>query len=315
MKVSVIIPAYNAEKTIKRCMESVLNQTLSDIEIIAVNDGSKDGTPDILNSFSDCRLTVISQDNSGQGAARNLGMSRARGEYISFVDADDTIEPDMLKEMYNRAKEYDAEIVQCNLWDIFSDGTRRLQLDPLNDFVEISDNAEYFSNYLAVCIHSYEVCNKIFKRDFIKKNNLKFADTRKYFSEDILFNMEAVKYLKRVCFYGAPCYNYYQNSESHMHSNASERVLKMEELFSDYIKTVDGKMKLSASYLASMVMLYNIGACDDKELSAIAVKKLIPLIKTGLRAVHKKKHRIFLTAVLYAPMNIKLILTRLFAER
>ncbi len=311
MKVSVIIPVYNGEKTIKRCIESVLNQTLSDIEIIVVNDGSTDTTPDILKSLDDGRLSVITQENAGQGYARNAGMDAASGEYIGFVDADDTIEPRMYEEMYNLAVKYGAEIVQCNLTDIYPDGRVVTQLSETDGTVEITDNAEYTAKYLAGYIHSYEVCNKLFKRDFVIKNSLKFSDTKKYFSEDILFNMDAVKYLKRIYFIKEPYYNYYQNSESHMHASASKRLEKMMCLFDDYLKTVSGAMKNSVSYLAASVTLYNIGKCGETEKSLGAAKRAGKYIRSGLKTKCALKRRLYMTAVLLSPPKIRVKLSKL----
>ena len=102
--VSVIIPVYNCEKTVGRCINSVLNQTLADIEVIAVNDGSDDSTLKVLKGINDDRLKIISHLNYGQGYARNNGMSVANGKYIAFIDADDTIEECMLEKMYEKAE-------------------------------------------------------------------------------------------------------------------------------------------------------------------------------------------------------------------
>ena len=110
--VSVIIPVYNCEKTVGRCINSVLNQTLANIEVIAVNDGSDDSTLKVLKGINDDRLKIISHLNYGQGYARNNGMSVANGKYIAFVDADDTIEECMLEKMYEKAETENADMVQ-----------------------------------------------------------------------------------------------------------------------------------------------------------------------------------------------------------
>lgn len=306
MKVSVIIPVFNGEKTIKRCIESVQNQTLSDIEIIVVNDGSTDSTANVLSEFEN--IKVIEQENRGQGMARNAGMDAAAGDYIGFADADDTVEPQMYEKMYAIAVDNNAEIVQCNLTDIYPNGDKRTQLSDFDGVVGIIDNADYMAKYMAGYIHSYEVCNKIFKREFIRDTKLKFGDTKRYFSEDILFNMEAVKHLKRICFTKEPYYNYYQRGESHMHKNLEERLEKMVCLFDDYLKTVDGAMKNSASYLASMVTLYNIGKCA---VPLSADKKLCGYIKDGLKAKCSLKKRLYLTAVLLSPRKFRVKLAKL----
>ena len=106
IKVSVILPVYNGEKYIKKCMESLISQTLKEIEIICVDDGSVDGTLEALKEYENLdNVTVITQENAGAGAARNKGMSYAKGEYLSFLDADDIFEKDMLEVAYNKAVE------------------------------------------------------------------------------------------------------------------------------------------------------------------------------------------------------------------
>lgn len=312
MKVSVIIPVYNGEKTIQRCLDSVINQTLSDIEIIVVNDGSTDGTLDILNGFDDERIKVITQENSGQGCARNTGMDTARGEYIGFVDADDTIEAEMYEKMYSLAKEHDAEIVQCNLLDIWQDGRQKIQLQGFKGTVEIESCAEYMGKYMIGYIHSYEVCNKIFKRDFLLKNSLKMPDTRKYFSEDILFNMEAIKYLKRICFIKEPYYNYYQYSGSHMHSSEAKRLRQMISMFDEFLEQTDGKMYNAVSLLAAKVTAYNLVKCGKEERKEEIIKKLKQYAKAGLKSKMPFRTRLTMTLVNYAPIDISMAIVKLF---
>ena len=205
IKVSVIIPVYNGRETIARCLESVMGQTLSDIEIIVVNDGSSDDTLSVLSTFNDERITVISQENAGQGFARNTGMRAARGEYISFVDADDTVEADMLEKMYGGALSSAADVVQCNITDIYSDGRRVTQLKSVDETVTVTDCGDYTDKYFTTCRHSYEVCNKLFKRVFLEQTGVKFRDTKKYFSEDLMFNLELIPHIKTISFISAAC--------------------------------------------------------------------------------------------------------------
>lgn len=307
MKVSVIIPVYNGEKTIERCIKSVKKQTLFEIEIIVIDDGSTDSTLDILYQIPN--ITVIHQQNLGQGEARNAGMRASSGEYIAFVDADDIIKEDMLFAMYEKAVETNADIVQCNLTDIYPNGKTNVQLKRRKGLVKVRDSAKYTAKYLAPCIHSFEVCNKLFKREFIAENNLKFADTKKYFSEDILFNMEAVKHLKRIYFIDEPYYYYIQNPNGHLNSNPEERIIKMQRLFDDFSAELNGKMKSAIAYLESMVMLYNLGKCKK------SVQCVKPKIKSALTAPCKLKQRLFLTAVLILPDGIGRRLAEIYAGR
>lgn len=105
-KISVVIPVYNVENYLRQCLDSVINQTLDDIEIICVNDGSTDSSPDILEEYSrkDSRIRIISQENMGLSGARNTGMKYIKGEYVYFLDSDDYIELDALNQMYNISK-------------------------------------------------------------------------------------------------------------------------------------------------------------------------------------------------------------------
>lgn len=116
MKVSVVIPIYNAEKYLTQCIESVVNQTLKDIEIVLIDDGSTDGSAKICKAFmkQDSRIAYYYKENEGLAAARQDGMERSSGEYIGFVDSDDWIEPDMFEKMYDAAKSCDADVVLCN---------------------------------------------------------------------------------------------------------------------------------------------------------------------------------------------------------
>ena len=135
----------------------------------------------VLKGINDDRLKIISHLNYGQGYARNNGMSVANSKYIAFVDADDTIEECMLEKMYEKPEKENADMVQCNLYDIYPDRTRKIQLKPLDKTVIVEDKGEYADKYFSTCYHSYEICNKLIRRSFLEENNLKFCDTKKYF--------------------------------------------------------------------------------------------------------------------------------------
>ena len=114
-KISVLIPVYNSEKYIKRCIKSVLSQTFLDFELLLIDDGSSDSSGDICDTFAeqDERIKVYHKQNEGISATREFCITHAQGDYIQFIDSDDWVEPDMLHEMYNKAKECDSDIVGC----------------------------------------------------------------------------------------------------------------------------------------------------------------------------------------------------------
>ncbi|MBR0161728.1 MAG: glycosyltransferase [Oscillospiraceae bacterium] len=125
MKLSVIVPAYNAEKTIRECVDSILSQTVSDLELIVVNDGSTDATEEILQCYVNSdpdRFQVVTVENGGQGRARNIGLERAKGEFVGFIDSDDWIDPEMYARMIQKAEEEHCDLVICDAQAHFPDG-------------------------------------------------------------------------------------------------------------------------------------------------------------------------------------------------
>lgn len=122
--ISVIIPVYNVEKYLEQCLDSVINQNLQDIEIICVDDGSTDNSPSILEKFSskDNRIKIFSKENGGQASARNLGIKKAKGKYIAFVDSDDFIKEDMFVKLYDVAENNNLDIAMCKI-ALYDDNT------------------------------------------------------------------------------------------------------------------------------------------------------------------------------------------------
>ena len=127
MKISVIIPVYNVEKYLQKCLESIVNQTFCDWELIAVNDGSSDKNSDILRQYAeyDTRIKVINQQNSGVSAARNAGLDVAKGDFVCFIDSDDYVHPQMLELLLNAAEKENADVAIasfCGEGELFADG-------------------------------------------------------------------------------------------------------------------------------------------------------------------------------------------------
>ena len=175
-KVSVIIPVYNVENYLHQCLDSVCNQTLKEIEIICVDDGSTDSSLDILKEYAkkDNRITVIAQESLHAGVARNAGLSVAKGEYLLFLDSDDFFELRMLEDMYKNSKK-SVDIVVCNA-DIFDNQTSEHRKNPwllssaLNGYFLSSDIDNIFSKLSTNC------WNKLFRKDFIIENNIRFQN-------------------------------------------------------------------------------------------------------------------------------------------
>lgn len=203
IKVSVIIPVYNSEKFLNDCLTTILAQTLKEIEIICVNDGSTDESLKILNEFSktDSRITVIDQKNQGAGAARNAGLAVAKGEYLSFLDADDFYENNMLERSYEVAKKADADV--CVFYaDLFDNSTK--QYKPCTwafrtQYFEdqtVFNPAEYPNNENIFRMFNGWPWDKLFKREFIQNNNLFYQCLRT--TNDMYFVFIALAKAKRI---------------------------------------------------------------------------------------------------------------------
>lgn len=178
-KVSVIVPVYNAEKYLRQCLDSIVNQTLGDIEIICVDDGSTDGSLSILKEYAekDERIFILQQPNLRAGVARNNGLKIAKGKYLSFLDSDDFFELDMLEKMYNKIEEDKSDIVICS-WNSYDERRHRI----IKKFV-INEKYVAISPFRPIDVIDtlFDICKpnawtKLFNRDFFVKNGLHFED-------------------------------------------------------------------------------------------------------------------------------------------
>ena len=187
-KISVVIPVYNAEKYLRECLDSVVNQTLKDIEIICVNDGSTDNSLSILEEYAtqDNRIKIINKENGGVHTARNIGMERACGNYTIFLDADDFFDLRMFEKLYNKAIETDCDIVACETYD-FDDVTKEIAIhnslrkETFPEFKKIFN----WKDCKTLNIINPAPWNKIIKTDFLKETGLKFGKFGPY--EDCAF--------------------------------------------------------------------------------------------------------------------------------
>lgn len=200
-KVSVIIPVYNVEPYLKQCMDSVVGQTLKDIEIICVDDGSTDGSLDILKEYAteDSRIQIIEQKNAGAGAARNNGMRHATGKYLSFLDSDDFFEPRMLEKAYDLAEKDQADFVAYKSDQYHTEKKQFVSADWVIHENEISPYHPF--NHRQMTGNVFKVFvgwawDKLFLKEFVDKYHLTFQEQRT--SNDLLFVFSAVVLAKKI---------------------------------------------------------------------------------------------------------------------
>jgi glycosyltransferase involved in cell wall biosynthesis len=214
IKISVIVPVYNVEKYLKKCLNSILNQTFEDFELIVVNDGSTDKSLDILQNYQSKydNIIIINKENEGQGVARNKALEICKGEHIAFVDSDDYIEPNMLKSMYNKSLEKDLDIVICNYKYVDVNGDRVRDDNIVLNENEIIDNVECIKRFLVTNKIEGFSWNKLFKKKLFKINNIQYPKGMKY--EDIPTVFSLLNNAKRIGFINNELYNYLLRDDS-----------------------------------------------------------------------------------------------------
>lgn len=204
MKISVIVPVYNAENYLSACLDSILSQTYQNFEIILINDGSKDASGQICDAYArkDERIRVVHQENHGVSHARNRGLELATGELISFIDSDDTLEPDMYELLVRVMQEHDADISHCGYKHIVGEeirlihDTKRVIPQSTQDALDCFVTGRLFGGGL---------WNKLYRRNLL--TGLSFREDLKN-NEDILFNFEAFRRADHSVFADYPLYNY-----------------------------------------------------------------------------------------------------------
>lgn len=209
-KVSILMPACNVEKFLRECMDSVVGQTLKDIEIICIDDGSKDSTGDILDEYAeqDDRIKVIHKPNSGYGHSMNVGLQNATGEYVGIIETDDFADPDMFEKLYEVAKRTDADVVKSNYYTYVS------QPEPKSELMEVLKDYNLYekvfnpSTELEVFRVRPSIWSGIYRREMLVKNNIWFTETPGASYQDASFAFKVWASAERACLVKEPYLHY-----------------------------------------------------------------------------------------------------------
>ena len=205
MKISVIVPVYNVEKYLRKCLDSLVNQTFKDYEVILVNDGSTDNSANIINEYLSKYpfIKCFKKENGGMSSARNVGLDNASGEYLAFVDSDDFVEIFFLEKLYQKAIETESDVVVCNYHALNEEEKRTINCHMM---FSPEDKREYL-------LSPPMVWNKLIKRNIFEKIRFKEG----IFYEDLDICVKMLPYINKVSFVDEPLYNYYlQHSGSVM---------------------------------------------------------------------------------------------------
>ncbi len=206
-KVSVIVPVYNVELYIEKCLNSLVGQTLDDLEIIIVNDGSKDSSKNIIEKFMKkypSKIVYLEKENGGLSDARNYGLPYAKGEYVAFLDSDDYVEKNMYKDMYELAKKENSDMVECDFYWEYPNKVKEDKGAIYNGKNEMLEKVRVVA------------WNKLIKKEILEKSQVKFPKGLRY--EDVEFTYKLIPYIEKVSFMKKPLVHYVQRENSIVNS-------------------------------------------------------------------------------------------------
>ena len=284
IKISVIVPVYNAEKYLSDCIDSILNQTLKEIELILINDGSTDNSLQICRekASKDSRVKIINKKNEGQGYARNIGIDRAKGEFITFVDSDDYIDKEAYEKMYELCKKYHADycITPFSIKNnIKKDKIKIYEGKEIRNKILIDLLGNYPQNSIGSVIGP-SVCTKLFNSKIIKDNKIKFISERQYSSEDNIFNINYILFSNKVIMYNKNFYHYRNVDNSFSHRYRNEYLKKINNM---YIYIKDNLFKEKMNDREKLCLNNNIMCqyivCITQEITMVKQTNIIAKLK------------------------------------
>lgn len=223
--ISVIMPVYNSKDYIVTAIESILQQSFTDFELLLIDDGSSDGSQDICDQYAvkDSRVRVVHKKNGGICSARNVGLDIAKGEYIAFCDNDDKYLPGLLKDNYELAKKYKADLVRYNRYKIIIDEENKRQTSIINmgsKVLHFSSNS-INNNYVFIRRLSRAIWTGLYRREFLKEHRIRFNSKCRYGLEDDIFNFKVYKFCKSLVV-NPRIYYYWIKRDIHSTSNKTE---------------------------------------------------------------------------------------------
>lgn len=274
--ISIIVPVYNVEKYLEECIDSILNQTYKNLEIILVDDGSTDKSGIICEDYAkiDSRIKVIHKKNGGLSDARNVGIDKALGEFIIFVDSDDYIDKDMCQILINYVCEYNVDIVSCNFKKVFDNNIEEDNITYFKEKIKILTKEEVLKEYfLTLAPEIFATWNKLYKKSlFFTDEKIRFPVNRLH--EDIATTYRLYAESKKVILLNELLYNYRQRNNSIMkkisHKNIEDLIKNMKEYIA-FANLKDFKYPVQIGLIKSYLIysLWSKNIKDDKFLKCI----------------------------------------------
>ena len=296
--VSIIIPVFNSEKTLTYCLESILNQTYNNLEIILIDDGSEDRSLVICNEFKekDKRVIVIHKENEGVSIARNIGIKHSKGKYIAFVDSDDIISNDMIEILINDIIRNDCDLSSCGIKKIFDYNEKLVNIP--NKYSSIKFEKDQFLNLVLNENIGGFLCNKLYKSSIIRDNNISLKENI-YVCEDLLFNIEYILKSNNFCYNSNVLYGYIQHSNGSFYKQNN---LRWFTIFDSYLMIIEllKKENVSASLLEEVYYQLCYISCE-----AIAKNKHNTQKYDGIKTINEYVKNNYLKVLLYKHITFK----------
>lgn len=286
MKISIVVPVYNVEKYLQQCVESLLNQTYSNTEIVLVDDGSKDSSGQICDEFAhkySDKIKAVHKKNEGLGYARNTGMEYVTSEYVTFIDSDDYADPDLVEQLYKAAVNFNADVVIGGFKRVDNTGNM-LYKEQYDEQIYKGDDVsnQLFMRMLGSSPEKSDairmsVWNAMYSMKVIRKYNVKFPSEIELISEDIIFDSEFYPYAQCGVIIPSIAYNYRVNEKSltaeYRHDRFEKNMILYKEL---EIRVKELKMPEIACFRAQRQMFVNVRSCirqENPSISGLSIKQ------------------------------------------
>lgn len=262
--ISIIIPVYNTERYLRECLDSIINQSFQDFEVICINDGSTDRSSDILNEYSkkDTRFIIINKKNEGQGVARNIGIEKANGKYLISVDSDDWLEKNALELLYNKIETDNVDILFFD-YCRFYEASQKKTLIKYTDIYKTFENEPFTSLQAGkILFNTNSLLFKIYKTDFIKRNHIKYSNHK--FMEDTPVYIKSMLYANKISCLSEAIYNYriFKKSSNFNYKNYITNIPEVFEICFNIIENFNPEKDIFESFIEnrkkSLLYYYSI---------------------------------------------------------
>ena len=256
--ISIIVPIYNASKYLKKCLDSLVNQTKDELEFILINDGSTDDSESIIKSYSDTRIKYFKRSNHGIGKTRNFGINKSTGKYIMFLDSDDYLEENACEVLYKKIDKERLDLVVCDFYRVVND-SKVIEKNTSFKNTSLKDNPNLLLNV------NLAPWNKIYRSDLIKNNNIKFIEDLKY--EDAPFVVLSLLKSKRIGKVDKTLINYtiHEKSETTVRDERIFDIIKIVDIIRSYFKDYSWSREVIDTLTIKILVNYNIQGRNIKD--------------------------------------------------